>query len=224
MNFTYALFPDVWHGFAAFITFAILFWVAKWGNWGEFLRGPQLNVWLASIAILCVLWSLKAGVLPGLNLHILGAMALTLMFGVPRALGVLSLVLLGLSFNGTLEWGAWPINFLTMAVWPVCFAGGWRFLVERFLPPHLFIYIFAQAFFGAGVTLLAEGLMANCLLIGSGAYSFDFLLERYIPYFVLVGFSESWLSGMFVTLFIVYRPEWVASFSDERYLKKRPLL
>jgi len=52
----------------------------------------------------------------------------------------------------------------------------------------------------------------------AGAYPWDYLINEYFPYFLLLGFSEAWLSGMAMTLFVVYRPEWVITFDDSRYL------
>ena len=60
--------------------------------------------------------------------------------------------------------------------------------------------------------------MLSLFLGVSGAYSFEYLLDEYLPYFILLGFSEAWLSGMVITLFVIYRPEWVMTFDDSRYL------
>jgi uncharacterized membrane protein len=54
-----------------------------------------------------------------------------------------------------------------------------------------------------------------------GAYEWDYLSSEYFPYFLLLGFSEAWLSGMMMTLFVVYRPQWVVSFDDSVYLAKK---
>jgi uncharacterized membrane protein len=55
----------------------------------------------------------------------------------------------------------------------------------------------------------------------AGTYPVAYLLDEYLPYFLLLGFSEGWLSGMVITLFVVYRPQWVASFEDARYLGRK---
>jgi uncharacterized membrane protein len=52
----------------------------------------QLNVWLGMIVMLTLVWSLKAGVKPGLDLHMLGATVFTLSFGPHLAFVGLSLV------------------------------------------------------------------------------------------------------------------------------------
>ena len=49
------------------------------------------------------------------------------------------------------------------------------------------------------------------------AYSRD-LVYLALPFFLLVGFSEAWISGAVITLMVVYRPGWVAAFDDRRYL------
>ena len=64
--------------------------------------------------------------------------------------------------------------------------------------------------------------VATSLLLGiSGVYSPDYLLGDYLPYVFLLAFGEAWLSGMVVTLFVVYRPEWVGTFEDSRYLRDK---
>ena len=40
--------------------------------WTLLKESEQLNVWLGMIVVLTLLWSLKAGVKPGLSLHLLG--------------------------------------------------------------------------------------------------------------------------------------------------------
>jgi uncharacterized membrane protein len=58
-------------------------------------RFGQLNVWLGTVVLLILVWSMKAGVKPGLNMHLLGATIFTLMFGRQLAVIGFSLVLAG---------------------------------------------------------------------------------------------------------------------------------
>jgi uncharacterized membrane protein len=92
---------------------------------------------------------------------------------------------------------------------------------ERFLPQHCFVYIFANGFFGAALSIVAAGTCASLLLVVSGVYTIDYVLAEYLPYVLLLAFSEAWLSGMMVTLFVIYRPEWVSTFEDSRYLRDK---
>jgi uncharacterized membrane protein len=62
----------------------------------------------------------------------------------------------------------------------------------------------------------------SCLLLRlAGAYESDYLTSEYLPYFLLLGFSEAWLSGMLTTLFAVYRPDLLADFEDAQFLGRK---
>ncbi len=75
---------------------------------------------------------------PGLNLHLLGAMAHPI-FGPQLALVVLALALAGITLNGSTEWGAYPINLLVMAVVRFACRRCLSVLVGRWLPSISFI-------------------------------------------------------------------------------------
>ena len=66
--------------------------------------------------------------------------------------------------------------------------------------------------------VVGVGIALTVFMWIAGLYDLDYLLAEYLPYFILLGFSEAWLSGMVMTLFVIYRPEWVPSFDDTRYL------
>jgi len=213
-----SLFSARWHGLALALLLPVLAWLARTTPWRRLLLPAQSHLLLGFAVALAVLWSLKAGVKPGLNLHLLGAMAAVLALGPQLALIALGLALTGITLNGALEWQGWPLNFLLMAVLPVLVASALQRLMERRLPAHFFVFIFIAAFFGAGLTVMLQGLLASAAMVAAGAYSAEFLVNEYLPYFMLLGFSEAWLSGAIITLFVVYRPEWVAAFDDRRYL------
>ena len=221
MNFAPDLFSLAWHIVAAIVGVGVAVWVVRTAPWQRLKDGHQLNALFGAAVILTLLWSLNAGVYPGLNLHLLGAMAATLIFGPQLALVVLGLALVGVTLNGSVEWGAYPINFLVMGVIPVAFGSLYFTLIERWLPRHFFVYIFVNAFIGAAVIVLLQGATVTLALFAAGAYPADTLLSEYLPFFLLLGFSEAWLSGMALTLLVLYRPEWVASFDDRSYLMNK---
>ena len=95
-------------------------------------------------------------------------------------------------------------------------------VVLRLLPRHFFVYIFINGFFrDLALTVFGVGLAATLILVIAGAYEWDYLATEYLPYFLLLGFSEAWLSGMLITLFVIYRPNWVATFDDSSYLANK---
>ncbi len=176
-----------------------------------------MNLWLGMIVALVLLWSLKASAQPGLSLHLLGANVFTLAFGPQLALLGLSIVLLCTSFNDGGAWFAYAANALILIGASVAFSHClFQFLVSR-LPRQYFIYIFVNAFLCGGLVILGVGCVSTFLLAAAGAYPLSYLLDVYLPYFLLLAFSEAWLSGGVLTLFVIYRPQWVGSFDDARY-------
>jgi uncharacterized membrane protein len=222
MNFPDALFPQIWALGAFLPLIAAWLWCLGTAPWKRLADSTQLNVWLGTVVLLVLVWSMKAGVKPGLNLHLLGATMFALMFGRQLAIIGLSLVLVGVTLNGELQgqagWLAYGLNALVLAVFPALLADWVRRGVERWLPGHFFVYVFVTAFFGAAATVMATGLLASALLWLAGVYPANALFDEYLPYYILLGFAEAWLNGAMLTLMVVYVPHWVGSFDDRRYL------
>ncbi|PTD97999.1 energy-coupling factor ABC transporter permease [Pseudothauera lacus] len=221
MNLSAALFPLSWHWLAVVLCVLVAAWVVRSAPWARLREGPHLNVMLGFAVGLMLMWSLKAGIKPGLTLHMLGAMAATLALGPQFAIIAMALALTGIMINGTIEWQAWPINLILMAVVPVLIAHRIQRLIERLLPAHFFVFVFVAGFFGAAFTVMLQGLLASAAMAAAGAYEPAYLASDYLPYFLLLGFSEGWISGGTITLMVVYRPEWVMGFDDRRYLGKK---
>ncbi|HEY6896062.1 MAG TPA: energy-coupling factor ABC transporter permease [Rhodocyclaceae bacterium] len=219
MNFPAGLFPLSWQLAAFALLGAVVLWAALTAPWRRLADADQSNVWLGSVVVLMLMWSMKAGVAPGLNMHLLGATALTLMFGRQLAILALCLVLAAVSFNDGADWLSFGLNMLVMGLLPVFASQVILQLVERFLPAHMFVYIFAAAFFGAGLCVVAAGFLATSLLWAAGAYTAEKLFTEYFPYYALMSFAEAWMNGGAITLMVVYYPTWVESFDDRRYLK-----
>jgi len=218
MDFPAGLFPERWQ-VTAWLAFApCLAWAVRRAPWRRLADPAQFNVWAASVVVLALLWSMKAGVRPGLDLHLVGAMVLTLAFGPAAALLALSATLAAVTANGAAAWNTYALNAMVMAVVPVALSHALFRIVERRLPNHFFVYIFACSFFGSAAVVFAVGLAGSALLWAAGAYTAQYLVSEYLPFYVLLGFSEAWLSGMAMTLMVVYRPGWVATFDDARYL------
>ncbi|MDD3530552.1 MAG: energy-coupling factor ABC transporter permease [Gallionellaceae bacterium] len=194
---------------------AVLMW--RRANWAMLKSPANLNVLLGATVALLGLWLIKAGIRPGLNFHLLGATALTLMFRPWFAILALGLVIAGLTaVNG--EFNAYPANLLMMGVLPVTVSWAIYRMVDRRLANHVFIYIFLNCFFGAGLAMASVGLASTAYAVGAGVYSFSYLADNYLPFYFLMAWAEAFATGMIMTLLVVYRPDWVATFDDRRYL------
>lgn len=218
MNFPDGLFPATWQVLAWLPFTVCLAWAVWKAPWKRLANSTQSNVWLGAIVSLAALWSMKAGVHPGLDLHLLGAMVVVLMFGPQLALLALTLVVAAVTLNGAAGWQAFALNALAMAILPVGVAYAVHHAVERWLPRHFFVYVFVTAFLGAALTVAITGAAVTLVLQIAGTYLADLLYGQYLPYFLLLGFSEGWLTGALVTIMVVYLPRWVSTFDDSRYL------
>lgn len=221
MNFPAGLFAENWT-LGAFVPLVLIWlWCLRTAPWKRLADPAQMNVWLGAIVVLILFWSMKAGAQPGLNLHLLGATAFTLMFGRQLAILGFSVVMAAVTFNGGAGWEAYALNVMLSAVFPCFTADLLLKIVERYLPPNFFCYIFCAAFFGAGIAVVSTGLLTTIVLWLAGIYSAEMLFNDYFPYFALLGFAEAWLNGAAITLMVVYYPHWVGSFDDRHYLFKR---
>jgi uncharacterized membrane protein len=218
MNFPEGLFSNTWD-IGGFVVLGLVWlWCLRTAPWKRLADSGQSNVWLGAIVVLMLFWSMKAGAKPGLNLHLLGATAFTLMFGRQLAIIGLSIVMAAVTFNGAAGWEAYALNVLITAVFPCVAADVLLRIVERYLPPNFFCFIFCAAFFGAGIAVVSTGLLATIVLWLAGVYPAQMLFDDYFPYYALLGFAEAWLNGAAITLMVVYYPHWVGSFDDRRYL------
>lgn len=219
MNFPDALFPATWqwaaHGLLALLILALI--RAPWARLGN---AATLNLWLAATVVLMLLWSVKTGVKPGLNLHVLGATALTLMFGPALAFGALALVVAAITLAGQAGWQAYSLNLLLMGGVPILVSHGLFKLVDRRLPNHFFVYVFINAFFGGALAMSSVGLASTALVTIAGLYPMDYLSDQYLPYYILMAWSEALLTGMAISLMVVFRPSWIVTFDDVRYLNR----
>ena len=181
--------------------------------------GPGQHVYFGAMVMLFLLWGVKAGVSPGLGFHHLGATLFTLMFGWPLAIIGLSIIMLAsvlLQHNELVSLGA---NGVLSIIIPVMISYGVLKLSQRLLPDNFFIYIFVVAFFGAGIAVAASRLVSIVLLALVDAYPLAKLIEESLLYTPLFMFPEMFVTGMLVSIFVVYKPGWVVTFDDERYIK-----
>lgn len=218
MNIPDHLLPAAWYWLSHLGALIVLGVALRRGALAGLRESWRLNLLLGACVTLMVLWSIQTGVKPGLNFHVLGATALTLMFGWRLALFGLALVTGGVTLAGPGEWQALSINFLLMGALPVAVSHGIFRFVDGKLPNHFMIYVFLCGFFGAALAMTATGLGATAVMALSGTYGLDYLSSQYLPYFILMSWSEAMLTGMGVSLMAAYRPAWVSTFDDSRYL------
>lgn len=221
MNLPDTLLDSSWYWAAWVVWLPLLVRSVRRAPWGRLRDSGLLNVWLGTIVILTLIWSMKAGVKPGLSLHLVGATLFTLIGGPHLAFVGLCCVLAAVTLNGDGDWLAFALNALLLCGLGIVFSRLIFRAVDHYLPRHFFVFIFANGFFGAALTVIALGAASTGVLGLAGVYSFEYLFAEYLPYYLLLGFSEAWLTGMVITLMVVYFPQWVISFDDARYIANK---
>jgi uncharacterized membrane protein len=184
------------------------------------LREPALRApWFAVLVILPFAWS-TLRVPGGPSLQLSGACLLVLMFGWPLAVWTL------LPIAAISAWllGASPAEGIELAAWhgvvPATFALGIGIAIRRWLPSQVFVYILGRGFIGTALALMAAGALATLVRPLPAATDAASLLLGYW----LVAWGEALLTGMLTAIFVAYRPEWLLTWSDRRYLPRPPEL
>ena len=212
----------LWLSWVLFILFSGFAFLQA--NWARLRESDSSNIYFAIIAVLFLLWNMSASVGEGENLHLLGASLATLMFGWEFAFIAIQIILLmtvmttpGFDIIG--GWPAFAMNALLHGLLPAGFTNGLLRLSQKFLPLNYFVYFFLNTFFAtiAGI-LLVTGVV--WLLFLTGALNSGYSIREFTPVMLILSFPEGMLTGMLVSVFVIYKPEWVTTFRDEVYLKK----
>ena len=189
--------------------------------WFHLKETESLNILLAVTVGIMVVWTLRAGFAPGLDIHLVGATLLTLMFGWEFATMAIALVLVAHTIYAGTSWYALPVNLLLVGALPALVSQGIFRVSDTRLPNNFFIYIFVCAFFGAAIAVAAVVFTTSGIHWVGGTYKWDYVWQNYTRYVPLVMLPEAFITGMLMSVFIAYRPEWVSSFDDHRYLDNK---
>lgn len=185
--------------------------------WRLLADGQLLSPMLAVLVILPWLWALPALHKIPLQLQWSGASLVLLLLGWPLAVPVLALV-------GLIAWAVSPMSAeqaLGVTVWqgvvPATLALLLGAAVRRWIGPHLFVYILGRGFLGTVLCLFVGGLLAQW----SGHTLPDVpdglsLVARW-----LTAWGDAFVTGMLCAIFVAFKPQWLATWSDQIYLPSR---
>lgn len=203
------------------VYFVLLVKILRDMTWDELFVPGRLQHWIIATLALLVIWNLRVEAIDGLAIHFLGIATLTLVFGWRLAIVLGSVVGFSLGILGHVDWLMLPLTLLTTVVLPV--ATTWALLrfSERRLPPHLFIYLYVVGFLGGALTSLVA-MFSNALLFALFTDAeLGSIFSEYLQYVLLMVMPEGVLNGMVITALVMFRPEWVATYSDTRYIEGR---
>jgi uncharacterized membrane protein len=176
----------------AVVCVAVALWLRPW----RMLRGPLLSPALAALALLP--WLL-----------------LVLMLGWPLAVLVLGGIALVVWVVGQSSPEAALLQWVWVGLVPATMALGIGALLRRWLPPNPFVYTLGRAFLGTAAAVFLSGLLFEGLqwLADQPGRELS-LVARW-----LMAWGDAFLTGMFGAIFVAFVPQWLATWSDARYLK-----
>lgn len=212
--------PGAWLAAAWLALVPLLAWSVLRAPWSRLQSSEQSHVFLGAIVALALLWSIGGRVGPLLHFHLLGATILYLMFGLPLALLGIALVAAAATLAGAGDWAALAARVLLAGAVPVLVSHAVLRIAEARLPANFFIYVFVAAFGGGALAMVAAAgvsVGAAALALPQGEAPGDVRMAVTL----MLAFGEAMLTGMLITLFVVYKPAWVGTFRDERYLRRR---
>lgn len=194
---------------AVALTIALL--VRPW----QLLRGPLLTPALAALALLPWFWLLPQKLPAGMAVQFSGASLLVLMLGWPLAVPVLALVSLAVWVLGSAPAEAVLSQWVWVGLVPATLALAIGWALRRWLPPNVFIYTLGRGFLGTALALFASGVLYEGVhrLMG-GVTLHEALVARW-----LMAWGDAFLTGLFAAVFVAFAPQWLATWSDERYLR-----
>jgi uncharacterized membrane protein len=182
------------------------------------LGGALLTPALGAVALLPWLWLLPQKMPQGLQIQLSGASLLVLMLGWPLAVLVLALV-------GGVVWvvgQAGVEQVLSQWVWvglvPATLALGIGAVLRRWLPPNPFVYTLGRGFLGTAAAVFLSGALMVVLHRLTGVPEAEYaIVGRW-----LMAWGDAFLTGMFSAILVAFAPQWLATWSDARYLKPPP--
>ena len=196
----------------------ILIAAVRGADWKAFRNdNATQHAFFGAAVALGFVWQLRAGISPGLAIHIFGLTVITLMLGWALAVlsGLLALVI-------TVVTGREPLvmfaaNGLITVMIPALVSHGIMLWERRRNFRNFFAYIFFCGFFGGGLSVAVAGVAMCLLLWTSGTYTFDNLVHEYIRYLPLFMLPEGFINGVFVTGLMVFHPDRLSTLDQRRY-------
>ena len=180
------------------------------------LRGAQLwHPLFASLVLMPWLWAAQRFMPGGVAVQLSGACLMVLMLGWPLAvLSLVPIAALGAWLGGI----AWP-QALDHLAWngivTATLALAIGLATRRWLPRHPFVFILGRGFLVTALaTVLSGALSALVSPLPPGSELGSILLGHW-----LMAWGEAFATDMLVAIFVAFKPEWLATWSDARYLK-----
>ncbi len=183
--------------------------------WRQLRGAPIWHPWLACLVLLPWVWAAQKVMPGGVAVQLSGACLMVLMLGWP--LTVLSLVPIAAlgAWLGGIGWAEAVDHLAWNGIVAATFALLIGLATRHWLPKHPFVFILGRGFIATALAMMAAGTLSAHLTPAPASTEIGSVLLGHW----LMAWGEAFSTGMLVAIFVAFRPQWLASWSDERYLK-----
>ena len=200
---------------APLLVFTALAIALSFKPWRLLAHTALISPLLAALVITPWLWALPWLHHMPISLQLSGACLIGLALGWPLAVPALCAVAL---ITGLIA----PISLaeqIDMALWlgivPATLSFGLGMALRRWVSKNLFVYILGRAFLGTAICLFVSGALAQ--------WSGQILTVTVEPDLAMVArwllaWGDAVVTGMMVAVFVAFRPQWLATWSDSLYV------
>ena len=185
--------------------------------WRLLGHGGLVSPLLAALVITPWLWALPWLHHMPLQLQLSGACLIGLALGWPLAVPVLCLVALAAGLLAPLSWQQQADMALWLGIVPVTLSFLLGMVLRRWVWKHVFVYILGRAFLGTVLCMFITGALAQRMGHGLNiAIDPDLaMVARW-----LMAWGDGVLTGMMAAICVAFRPHWLATWSDQLYLRQ----
>ena len=183
--------------------------------WRLLANTALISPLLAALVITPWLWALPWLHRMPIQLQLSGACLIGLVLGWPLAVPVLCIVALTTGLIAPVPWQQQIDMALWLGIVPATLSFLLGMALRRWVWKNLFVYILGRAFLGTAICLFVSGALAQ--------WSGQILTVTVEPDLAMVArwllaWGDAVVTGMMVAVFVAFRPQWLATWSDSLYV------
>ena len=200
---------------APLLVFAALAIALSFKPWRLLANTALISPLLAALVITPWLWALPWLHRMPIQLQLSGACLIGLVLGWPLAVPVLCIVALTTGLIAPVPWQQQIDMALWLGIVPATLSFLLGMVLRRWVWKNLFVYILGRAFLGTAICLFVSGALAQ--------WSGQILTVTVEPDLAMVArwllaWGDAVVTGMMVAVFVAFRPQWLATWSDSLYV------
>jgi len=200
---------------APLLVFAALAIALSFKPWRLLANTALISPLLAALVITPWLWALPWLHRMPIQLQLSGACLIGLALGWPLAVPVLCIVALTTGLIAPVPWQQQIDMALWLGIVPATLSFLLGMALRRWVWKNLFVYILGRAFLGTAICLFVSGALAQ--------WSGQILTVTVEPDLAMVArwllaWGDAVVTGMMVAVFVAFRPQWLATWSDSLYV------